>query len=64
MEVSAVLIVVTEQYQIRAPVTLGARAIANKWVYSLKDGAKGQTAISREKARLVARGDREIYARY
>lgn len=39
----------------------GARAIANKWVYSLKDGAKGQTAISRQKARLVARGDRQIY---
>ena len=44
----------------------GTRAIANKWVYSLKDGAKGQAAkgqaaASREKARLVARGDRQIY---
>ena len=44
----------------------GKRAIDNKWVYSYKGGAKkvhpnpDNTSTPREKARLVARGDRQI----
>ena len=39
----------------------GICAIANKWIYSMKDSAKGQAATSREKARLVACGESQIY---
>lgn len=39
----------------------GICAIANKWIYSMKDSTKGLAATSREKARLVACGERQIY---
>ena len=39
----------------------GTRAIANKWVYSFKDKAKGLADATCEKARIVAWGDRQIY---